>query len=74
MKFPVTELAQSFEGTPVLTFILVMAKFDCTLWELLKGPSSDRLTIDMRILILSKILDGLIHIQENNLVHLDIKG
>ena len=50
-----------------------MPKYDSSLWELLKASTVSILTIKARIEILHKILDGLIYIQINKLVHLDIK-
>ena len=49
-----------------------MPIYDCTLWELLKNRRTT-LTPRTRIGILCKTLDGLIHIQNHKLAHLDIK-
>ena len=51
-----------------------MPIYDCTLWQMLK-PSENEiiLRIEERISIIWKSLDGLIFLQENRKLHLDIK-
>ena len=48
-----------------------MRKYDCTLWDYLKSPTSPKMADKVSIVCL--VLDAVIYIQENNLVHLDVK-
>ena len=51
-----------------------MPIYDCTLWEMLKPSESGIiLSLEERISIICKSLDGLIFLQENRKLHLDIK-
>ena len=60
----------------ILSFKLVMDEYDTTLWRLLKNttlPNAADIPINVRMALLSTVLDALIFIQANNYCHLDIK-
>jgi len=48
-----------------------MPIYDCTLWEMLKSPKLS--TLEERISIILKCLDGLMALQSEQLLHLDVK-